>query len=204
MYLRTAFRSIKHFHVNVVIKILILSDLIIWSAYNLLAPVFAIFITEQIPGASLESVGIAAGLYFIVKAIAEVPVGIYLDKMKGEKDELYSALIGTMLTAFVYFSYSFVDSVWHLYVLQIILGMAAALSFPGWYSIFSRHVDQEKRAMEWSMYDISLGIGIALASTLGAFIADKFGFQILFVIIGIFTCLGSLSLLIIKNKLYKD
>lgn len=200
MHLRMVARSIKHFKINPIIKILILSDLVIWSSYNLLAPVFAIFITSQIPGAGLEAVGIAASLYFITKAVCEVPVGIMLDKIKGERDELYSAMLGTLLTAGVYFSYVFVTAVWHLYLLQMLLGISAALAFPGWYSIFTRHVDRSKRAFEWSLYDICMGVGIAMASALGAFIADKFGFQSLFVVIGIATCLGALLLFTIRNK----
>src|SRR3989339_188444 len=200
MHLRMVARSIKHFNINPIIKILILSDLVIWSSYNLLAPVFAIFITRQIPGAGLESVGIAASLYFITKAICEVPVGVTLDRIKGERDELYSAMLGTILTAGVYFSYIFVSEVWHLYLLQVLLGVSAALAFPGWYSIFTRHVDKTKQAFEWSLYDICMGVGIAFASALGAFIADKFGFQSLFVVIGIATGVGALLLFTIRNK----
>jgi MFS family permease len=202
MYYKGIFTSLKNMKVNIIIKILILSDFLIWSSYNLLAPVFALFITDKIQGATIESVGIASGLYFICKSIFEVPVGVFIDKTKGEKDDLYTAICGTILFALVYFLYIFIDQVWQLYLLQVFLGISAALAFPGWYSIFTRHVDKDQEGFEWSMYDVFLGVGIAAASTLGAFIADIFGFNILFLVVGVITILGALLMLLIKDKIY--
>lgn len=181
---------------------LILSDFLIWSSYNLLAPVFAIFVTGKIANASIEVVGIAASLYAVFKVLVEIPVGIFIDRTKSEKDDLYAAVIGTLAMAAVYFAYVFVDSVWELYILQAILGVAAAFAYPGWLSIFSRHVDAERRAFEWSLYDVTIGVGIALASAIGAFVAEFFGFNVLFIIVGIFSLCGTASLLFIKNKIY--
>lgn len=202
MYYKGIFRSLKNIKVNIVIKILILSDFLIWSAYNLLAPVFAIFITNHIQGATIEVVGIASGLYFICKSVFEVPVGVYIDKTKGEKDDLYTAIGGTIMFALIYILYIYIDQVWQLYVLQVFLGISAALAFPGWYSIFTRHVDKDQEGFEWSMYDVMLGVGIAAASALGAFIADIFGFRYLFLIVSAITILGAVFLFLIKNKIY--
>jgi DHA1 family quinolone resistance protein-like MFS transporter len=185
-----------------VIKVLIFSDFLIWSAYNFLAPVFAIYITGNIAGATIETVGIASALYFVCKSVFEVPVGIFIDKTKGEKDDLYTAICGTILFALIYVLYVFIDSVWQLYVLQMFLGISAALAFPGWYSIFTRHIDKEKEGFEWSLYDVFLGLGIAAASALGAFIADFFGFNVLFLVVSSITILGALLLLMIRNKIY--
>lgn len=202
MYYKGIFQSLKNIKVNIVIKILIMSDFLIWSSYNLLAPVFALFITDNIQGATIEVVGISSGLYFICKSIFEVPVGVFIDKTKGEKDDLYTAVFGTIMFALVYVMYIFIDQVWQLYVLQIFLGISAALAFPGWYSIFTRHVDKDREGFEWSMYDVMLGVGIAAASALGAFIADFFGFEYLFLMVGAITILGALFLLLLKNRIY--
>jgi len=202
MYHKGLWVSLKKFKINPIIKVLIVSDFLVWSAYNLVAPVFAIYISDQINNSKLEVIGIAAALYFIFKAIFEVPVGIYIDRSKSEKDDLYTAVIGTILTGFVYFSYIFITEVWQLYLAQSILGIAAALAFPGWYSIFTRHIDKEKQAFEWSLYDVLIGIGIAAASALGAFIAEIFGFNILFFVLFILTILGAWLLIIIKNRIY--
>ncbi len=187
---------------NVVIKVLIMSDFIIWSVYELLAPIFALFITDHIKGGSIEVVGIAAAIYLIAKSIFEVPVGIYVDKSKSEKDDLYSAICGTLLSAIVLVLYVFIDSIWQLYLLQFLFGVGSAIAFPGWYSIFTRHVDKGKEAFEWSMYDVLLGLGMAIAAALGGFIAEAFGFDVVFILVGIFTFIGAISLFFIKKKIY--
>ena len=200
MYYKSILRSIRYYQVNLVIKILILSDFLVWSSYQLLAPIFALFITDKIHG-SIEVVGIASAIYLITKSVCEIPVGAYIDRSKSERDDLYTALAGTFLTALVYFLYIFINSVWQLYTLQILMGVSAALAFPGWYAIFTRHVDEGKTGLEWSLYDVLLGVGMAGAAALGGFLAGAFGFNVLFALVGLFTIFGSLLLLVIKSKI---
>ncbi|MBU1131825.1 MFS transporter [Patescibacteria group bacterium] len=204
MYYRGILRAIGNFKINIVIKILIVSDFLVWSSYNLLAPVFAIFITDKIQDAGIETVGIAAALYFFSKSVAEIPVGIYIDKKKGEKDDLYTAIIGTIFCAVGYFLYIFVSQIWQLYALQIFIGITNALAFPGWYSIFTRHVDENKSGFEWSLYDVLMGLGIAGSAALGGFLAEKFGFNLLFELVAIFTFIGAILLFLIRKKVYRS
>jgi len=202
MYYKNLIRSVKSYKINFVIKILIFSDFLIWSSYQFLAPIFAIFITDRINQSSIETVGLASAIYLISKSIFEIPVGAYIDKSKSEKDDLYTAISGTILASLVFFAFTFIGSVWELYVLQIFMGLANALAFPGWYSIFTKHIDKEKAAFEWSLYDVLLGIGMAAAAAIGGVLAEQFGFNLVFIIIGAATFLGALSLLSIKNKIY--
>jgi MFS family permease len=203
MYHRGIIRSLAHLKVNVVIKILILSDFAIWSAANLIAPIFAIFVVDKIPGGSIEVVGIATMIFLVVKSIFEVPIGIWIDKSKSEKDDLYTAFLGTLVSAAVYFLYPQVDSVVQLYLLQALLGVATAAAYPGWFSIFTRHIDKSKEAFEWSLYDVLLGLGMAATAALGAFMVDAYGFDVIFYIIGTATVIGALLLVVIKNKVHK-
>ncbi len=185
---------------NLIIKILILSDFIIWSVSNLTAPIFAIFVVDYIDGATIGTAGVAAALYLIFKSIFEIPVGIFLDKIKGEKDDLYTAVIGSVVAASVFAFYPLINSIWQLYLLQIILGISAAVSYPGWYGIFTRHIDKKKEAFEWSVYDVALGIGMGLTAMVGAYLVDQFGFDIVFYITSGFMLIGALTLLIVHNK----
>jgi len=202
MYHRGIMRGLRNYQVNVVIKVLIASDFIVWSSANLVAPIFAIFVADKLPGGSIEAVGIASMIYFIAKCIVEIPVSTYIDKSKSERDDLYSALLGTILNATIFFLYPIIDSVWQLYLLQIVSGAAAAIAYPGWYSIFTRHIDKTKEAFEWSLYDVLLGLGMAATAALGALLVKQFGFDIVFVAIGVMTILGAFLLFIIRNRIY--
>lgn len=204
MYSRSILRSMKNYQVNLVIKVLIVSDFLIWSSYQLLAPFFAIFITDKIDQGTIEVVGIASAIYLISKSIFEIPVGMYIDKSKSEVDDLFVSILGTALTATVYFSYIFIDSVSQLYILQGFLGLGAAIAFPGWYSIFTHHIDKGKEAFEWSLYDVLLGIGMAAAAAVGGFLADNYGFDLLFLIVGLFTVAGAILLFTVRHKIRKN
>ncbi|MFA6466985.1 MAG: MFS transporter [Patescibacteria group bacterium] len=201
-YFKNVISSVTRYKINLVIKILIISDFLFWSAYQLLGPFFAIFITDNIKNGGLEAVGISAAIYLIFKSVFEIPVGIYIDRSKVEKDDLYTAFFGTLLMGFLYFAYIFIDSIWQLYLLQALMGIAAALSYPGWCSIFTRHIDKGKEGFEWSIYDILSGVGMAAAAALGGFMAQEFGFNFLFILVGIISIFSAFILLFIKNKIY--
>lgn len=201
MFYRQAFHAISKFKVSLVIKVLIASDFMVWASSNLLAPIFAIFITETIEGASLETIGFAASIYFIVKAICEIPAGILIDKNRHRKFDLYFTVLGTVMTGLIYFSYNYITTVPMLFLAQASLGLSAAICYPGWYSMFTSHIDKDKQAFEWSLYDVSMGFGIAVASAIGAIMVDTWGFGILFNTLGVFTLAGAVLLLSIKGKL---
>lgn len=202
MFYKETWRSVRNLEVNPVIKVLILSDFLIWSSCNLIAPIFAVFILDHIDNGSLEAVGLATTIFFICKAIFEVPVGMYIDKSKSEKDDLYFAVIGTLLYGLCYLFFPSVTQVWQVYLLQGISGLACAICFPGWYSIFTRHIDKEKAGFEWSLHDVLLGVGIAACAAIGAFLAEQFGFDAVFYVVGAMVIAGAFLLVTIKNRIY--
>lgn len=201
MYSKHVVRFINQLQVNWVIKLLIMSDFLIWSAQQFFVPIFAIFVTQHVHGATVEVVGVTTAIYLIVRSIFEIPVGMWLDRTKAETDDLYAAVFGTILTSFVFFSYNFITDVWQLYAAQALWGIGSAIAFPGWYSIFTQHIDKNKEALEWSLYDVILGIGMAAAAALGGFLAQEYGFSALFMLASISTFLGALLLLSLKQKI---
>lgn len=197
-------RAIQQTKVNWVIKTLILADLIILSASQLFGPIFAIFIENKITGDIIEIVGVAAAIYLFSRSIVEIPVGIFVDRTSSEKDDLITTVVGIVVMSCVYFLYTFVDSVWQLYSLQALLGIGTALAWPGWYSIFTRHIDKTKEAFEWSLYDVVVGIGMATTAVVGSVIVKSFGFDWVFYLASAFTLIGALALLTLKAKLFSQ
>jgi len=110
--------------VNKVMRAYIYWDLVINSAWGLLAPVFAIFLLEKIAIGNVAQgariVGFATFFYWITKSILQIPIGRYLDKNHGEIDDFWFYVIGVLITAFVPFGFLFSSAPWHIYVLQII------------------------------------------------------------------------------------
>lgn len=203
MYAKHVAHFVKSYNISWVIKVLIVSDFVIWSANQLFAPVFAIFVENNLTGGTIAAIGIASGIYLITKSVFVVPVGRYIDKKRGETDDLYSAVIGTAITGVVLLLYTQIDSIVDLYLLQILLGIGGAIAYPGWFSIFTRHVDKDKQGFEWSLYDVALSGGMAAAAAIGGYLADSLGFNTLFVVASAATLMGSLLLLTLRSEMRK-
>jgi MFS family permease len=188
------------FSINKVIRTLIGADLVFLSALGFVNPIFAIFITGQIKGGSIEVIGFTAAIYWITKSILEIPIGRFLDKRKGEKDDLHFLVIGYLIVACVHFGYLFSYLPWHIYFLQGIYAVGLAMSWPAWYAIFTRHVDKGKEGLEWSVQDAAYGIGTGITGAVGGILVTFFGFNSVFMIAGTLAIIGALlPLLISKN-----
>lgn len=170
------------------------------SALGLIAPIFAIFITDKIKGGSIEVVGFAAAIYWISRSIFEIPIAKFLDRTMGEKDDLYFLVVGYTIVAFVHFGYVFSSLPWHIYLLQGVYALGAAISWPAWSALFTRHIDKGREGFEWSVEHVSFSLGIGITGAIGGVMVAMMGFNIVFVLAGIFALLGGLLPLII----YKD
>ncbi len=191
--------------INKVIKILILSDIALISGFGLITPIFAVFLTSYIQGGNLKVVGYAAAIYWIVQSLVVIPFARYLDKNHGEKDDLWFIIIGNLLAASAVFGYIFARLPWHIYLLQMVYALGMGMNIPGYTAIFTRHIDKGSEAFDWSVRSALVGIGGGIAGALGGLIASRFGFNILFIGVGIFIILSALlPILITKQIIPKD
>jgi len=186
--------------INHVIKTLVLSDFFVNAGFSVFAPIFAIFITKQIQSGTIEVVGFAAAIVQIVKVSLEIPIARFLDKNHGEYDDFYSLIFGSFLVAMVPFMYLIATEVRHIYFISALYGAGIAFIVPPWYAIFSRHLDKLNESFEWSVDSVAIGIAAAGASAVGGILAQKFGFNFVFLIGGIFAVLGGIN----QIKIYKD
>jgi len=189
--------------VNHVIKTLILSDFYLNTGLGLFGPIFAIFVTGQIEGGSIEVVGFAAGITQLVKVGLEIPIARYLDKNHGEYDDFYSMVLGGGLISLAPFLYLLATKAHHLYLIQGLYGVGLAFLVPPWYAIFSRHLDKLHENIEWSFESIAIGIATAASAAIGGVMANRFGFQVVFIVAGFLAFFGIFQQIKIFNDLKK-
>ncbi len=189
--------------INRVIRTLVLADFFVNAGFSVFAPVVAIFITRQISGGTIEAIGFGAAIVQLCKIIVELPLARVLDKNHGEYDDFYSLIIGSTLIAIVPFAYLFAHSIIHIYIIQAIYGVGIAFVVPPWYAIFSRHLDKMHESFEWTLDSVSIGLAAAGAAALGGIIAQRFGFNFVFIIGGIFAIFGGLMQILIFRDLKK-
>ena len=69
--------------INKVVKIMVFSDLFLYSGWGLISPILAIYILGNIQGGNAKIAGIAVGMYWLGKSIFQIPIAHYLDLNHG-------------------------------------------------------------------------------------------------------------------------
>ncbi|MBI2124384.1 MFS transporter [Candidatus Pacearchaeota archaeon] len=186
---------------NKVIWLLIISDILILSAFGLIAPIFAIFLNEGITGGSIVAAGTASAIFFIIKSIVQLPLSLYLDK---KRDKLGFLLAGTFIIVIIPLFYAFSQNIKFIFIAQAAYALGAAMAYPSWISLFSMHLDRKHRGFEWSLWSTSVGIGTAITAYIGAVVAQNIGFRNLFFIVSGISFAGLVVLFFISRKYLKD
>ena len=187
---------------NKIIKYLIFSDLVFYSGWGLISPIFAIFLLNSIHGGNAFVVGLAAGINLIVRSVLRVPFGVCADK--NQRISYHLMLWGLLIAALVPFGYMYSSLPMHIYILQAILGASLAMSTAGWTALFSRHMDKGKESTEWGVDAVAVGIGPGIAGVLGGAAVTYFGFEYVFVAVALIGLIGVVLLLAIKKDILRN
>ena len=195
--------------ISKLIKILILGDVMFNIGWGFLGPVFALFILDNIAvqgaGEAAKIAGFASLIYWFVKSALQIPIGRYLDKNHGEKDDLWSMIIGLFLTGLTPLGFLISSQPWHIYASQVLHAVGMAMFIPSFLAVFSRHIDKGEEAFEWGLKSTFLGLGIGTAGALGGILAARFGFSIIFILASLLSFTSSFLLLLInKDVIPKD
>lgn len=191
--------------INKVIKILICNNVVLNLGWGLIVPLFAIFILQRVAvdniAEAAKIVGLSELIFYFTKSFVQIPIGRYLDKNHGEKDDFWFMVIGTFLNALVPIGYLFSTQPWHIYVLQVGHGLAAAMIFPSWSAMFTRHIDRNKEGVEWSLQSTSGNLAFGGAAAVAGFVLAIFNFPLLLVVVSAFTFLSGILLFTIKKDI---
>ena len=184
---------------NKLIRSLIITDLSLFAGWGLIAPVFSIFVVEQVEGATLVTVGIGAAIYWILKSFLQIPIANFLDRHEGEKDDFRVLVAGLFLAAAAAFLFALVTKVWQLYLIQALQSIAFGLYIPSWSAIFSRHVDKDHVSFDWSLDSTAVGLSAGTMGFLGGVIANWLGFEGVFVLGGLLSLLSAFVVLFVPE-----
>jgi hypothetical protein len=184
---------------NHTLKILILSDIFVFSGLGLIGPILSIFINDNLVDGSIFAAGLASTIYLITQAILQIVFSYKFNP----KDRLWMLKVGTAIMALVPFGYIFATSVYHLYIIEFIWGVGAAFAYPSWSSLFTANLEKGKRGLQYSIYSSSVGIGTAITAGVGGLIAELIGFEWVFIITGAIAIIGLLFLFRLNKSILK-
>lgn len=189
--------------ISPLIRILITSDMLIVGAIGMFAPLYALFVENKIVGANEFVIGLSISIYLVSRSVLQIPLATIIDKIKGEKDDYLFLVLFSALMGVTHLGFLFVNRVWQLFLIQMLLGIFTAITYPSYMAIFTRHVDSNMEGTEWGVYYTFTDLSSAALAALGGFLANSYGYNALIITVSALVIFGALILIPIKPYLYK-
>jgi len=176
------------------LKILLYADGLVLFGFGLLAPIYAIFV-ENIGGNVLDA-GITYAIYLFVLGFFTYFISRWENHSK-YKEKLLS--FSYLLFCFAAVGYFLIVNRYHLFLVQILIGIAEAFNSPVYDGLYSKFLDKGKFVTEWGLYASMRSFVTGLAAIAGAAIAFYFNFKLLFIVMFFFSLFGLIVSLKLKN-----
>jgi len=184
------------------LKILLYGNNIYNFSEGMLGPLFAVF-TQKIGGDILD-ITWAWALYLIATGTMIIFVGKISDTIISKEKTMVA---GYALRAICSFAYLLVSSPIHLFIVQIVIGIATAMNGPTWDALYDRYDDSDDEAgYVWGLAGgegkLITGIGLII----GGMIVTYGSFKILFITMGVIHTIATIyqaRILGIKNRYTK-
>ncbi len=185
---------------NKLILNFILADFFLQSGWGFVGPVFAIFMTENISGATIGAVGVAAGVYWITKSTFQPFIARVMDVIKGDEDDINFLEGGLIALGFLSLGYLFASNIWHIFIIEFLRGIAQACVVPAWYGMFTNYMDKEWRSFTWAIHSTFIGYALGFTAIFGGMIADRIGFNAVFVLVAVSAFISALIVYNLKRN----
>lgn len=192
-------RGPSHFSINPLVKAFMISECFLWSGWNFIAPIFAVFAINNIQGGKIEIAASGYSIHLIARVIFELILGRYLSKATDDK-MLKITMLGISIVTLAYIGFIFTNTILLFFFFYAIAGMGLGIASPAKGALFASHLDKNKASIEWGLTDASAFISIALAASLGGFIAGEYGFRVLFIISAILNTISIIPYILYSSR----
>lgn len=189
-----------HFVLNPIVKRFIISETFVWSAMNFITPIFAVFAATQVIGGNVSIAATGFSVYLVVRVVFELIIGELANSYSNRK-RMKLIIIGTCLITIGYIGFIFTTQVYQVYLFYAIKGIGIGITAPIKNTIFSTHLDKNHESREWGMHDAAIFLGMALAAAVGGFVAEEYGFKIVFLLAAAVNTFGILPFIIMSPKI---
>ncbi|MFH1426211.1 MAG: MFS transporter [Candidatus Kerfeldbacteria bacterium] len=185
----------KNKKINPFLRILLMTNALIVFAGATLGPILALYI-EDLGGDLLAASG-AASLYAIVAGMTVFFISKWEDRIKHQERLV---VVGYIIIALSFFSYLLIKTPVHLFIVQIFIGLGEAIYIPAYDALYSRNLDDHKEASEWGAWEAMAYIVSAAGALIGGVIVTVYGFDPLFVIMGLLTLVSAFGMQYMYKK----
>jgi MFS family permease len=202
-YLHKRYRFIP---ANTIVALLTLSDIFTWGLVAVLNVLVGIFLAEKLGANTVQIVGIGTAILAFSRGVIQIPAGKFVDKHKGDTDEITALALGNILMGIVYILFPTIETAGMYYVLQLLFGIGTGINLVGWRKLMTQNVDRQSEGMEYAEYglviDVSIGIFGLLAGTIANF--SQAYFELVLVLTGFMMILSSIFPVMILMVRYRN
>ena len=181
-------------------RLLTMGDMVYLMAFGLLAPVFALFLKQQIPGVTLMSVGLAEAVFLLtlglIRPFAELSCKNDFRGLRAQKMLWFGSVLAICAPFFYLMARDMVD----IYVIQALYGVGLAFSEPAWDRMEMKtcHLASGPIWFRLDAFGALLAAGLAL---LGGTIAQNQGMGALLAFFGVTLLLASALMAVAYRRL---
>ena len=144
-------------------------------ASSLFGPLYAVYIEKL--GTGILSASLTWSVMLVTTTLVTMVVAKYGDKVK-EKE--YLLIAGFIIRSIAWFSYTIIQNVPQLIIVQVLVGIGEAVGSPAFDAIFADHLDKKSEIMEYSGWKVLYNLVAALGTGIGGVLVVSFGFNIMF------------------------
>lgn len=157
---------------NRVIWFLTFSDSMGWGAYYAVVALIGIYLSRRFGVSAEQTVGIGLGIYLVSRSMSQIVIGSIADRLNTSKDELFFLGLGSILIGFPFLLYPSINTPEPYYILQIVIGIGAAMNLIGWRKLFASNLDPGQEGMDYGVYDSVYSLASAGISVLAGVVAN--------------------------------
>ena len=176
---------ISKYLINKVIFYLTLSDIFTWGLYFMVNSIVGIYLENKFGGSAIAYIGVGTAIYYLAKGGLQIPVGLYTDRIKKDKDDIVFLLLGNIFMGLPFFFYPIIKDPVPYYFLQFILGLGSAMNLVSWRKLFAANLDKGREGYNYAVYDTIMSIAGAAFALAAGYIASISQVYFDLVIIGI-------------------
>lgn len=180
-----------------------MSDMLIVGAAGMFSPLYALFVEDFIVGGNEIVIGISMSIYLVSRSVLQIPIATLIDKIKGERDDYNFMVIFSIAGGLLNLGLLAISSIWQLYLINMLMGVFTAITYPSYMALFTRHIDKNMEGTEWGVYYTFTDLSTAALAGVGGYLASAFGFRNLILIVSALSVIGGFLLIPVKSYIYK-
>ena len=137
----------SQFQINPIVKAFIISDSFLWSGWNFITPIFAIFVTQGVTGGTMELAASAYSVHLIARVLVELVSGKLLQTSTDLKKYL-TTILGISVLTISYLGFAQATNIVQVFLFYALAGVGLGIASPAKNSLFSSHLDKNKETSD--------------------------------------------------------